>query len=285
MDAVTLEAMDDRFVPALYQILVSGDSGRMWRTRGLKITIDEFVHIVRDQSTHSLVAVDRATQVPVCLCSVYAEDVVSGVAHLSIGGDMGHPRSLALIGAAIQQYLDYLFTVVGLRKVCIELPTSHVERLTHGLRRWDGLVVHEGVLRSQVRFGGAVEDLHLFGILVDDWMRIGHPHLQPHGRSIVRPLSTSSADVDHAIRASIARVTDLDLPEVLDGGVDLVTDLGLDSLALVEVLADLEERLDVNLEPTDPAGQVRTVRDLVALTDAALPDIQPSTQWNTERSA
>jgi acyl carrier protein len=74
--------------------------------------------------------------------------------------------------------------------------------------------------------------------------------------------------VVEAVRAALARTQDLSPHEIrLDA--DLEADLGLDSMALIEVNIAIEERLGVPVPAGEtPEAAVRTVADLVAFVEA-----------------
>ncbi len=53
-------------------------------------------------------------------------------------------------------------------------------------------------------------------------------------------------------------------PAALADSTDLFTDLGMDSLAALELLVALEDRFDVDID-TDDAQRIRTIGDIVEL--------------------
>lgn len=60
-----------------------------------------------------------------------------------------------------------------------------------------------------------------------------------------------------------------------DARLRLVEDLGFDSLKLLTLAAEVENRFRVTLEPDEEAG-IATLGDLLALLQTKLPDRQPA---------
>jgi acyl carrier protein len=71
-------------------------------------------------------------------------------------------------------------------------------------------------------------------------------------------------DLDDALRESISKICDVPVEQVR--GDTLLTDLGVDSLAVAEVIVELEIRLDRELpiHVLRRLDQVRTVDDVLA---------------------
>ena len=77
-------------------------------------------------------------------------------------------------------------------------------------------------------------------------------------------MKTDDVDVLKLISEAIESVTSTQItihPETLDRG---MADIGLDSVASLEVIGHIEDRLGVDF-PEDRLARVRTIRDLVAL--------------------
>lgn len=65
--------------------------------------------------------------------------------------------------------------------------------------------------------------------------------------------------IDQAIREAVAEsLPELDQPD-LDG--ELTSDLGLDSVQVMNMVMEIEDRLDVSI-PVNVLGEVRTLRQL-----------------------
>jgi acyl carrier protein len=55
-------------------------------------------------------------------------------------------------------------------------------------------------------------------------------------------------------------------PDLVHDGADLVQDLGADSLDVVQIVLDAEDKFNIEI-PDETASEVTTVSDLVALVD------------------
>lgn len=71
---------------------------------------------------------------------------------------------------------------------------------------------------------------------------------------------TEKDDTLHRVLAILARVVPEGGPE-LTADVDLINDLGLDSMKVLEILEALEESFDISI-PINIMPEVRTVNDL-----------------------
>jgi acyl carrier protein len=67
------------------------------------------------------------------------------------------------------------------------------------------------------------------------------------------------------VRDVVIEVLEL-LPEELQGDADLLTDLGADSIKILEVIVALEKRLDIHYPPPE-VQTLRRVSELVRLTE------------------
>ncbi len=261
MTTVIMRPLTDEAVPALYQALVVEGQARLWRTRGMMVSTQEFASLLTEPSTFPLVGHDPATGLPVILCSCYGYDPLSRSAAVCFGGDLSHPRSLPIVGAAVEAYFDYLFRTVGLRKVAIELPSVHADRLRVTLARFESLVHLEGIRIAHVRFGDELADIHLYGVFQSEWM----PFADERARTAVGSESTTALGADRygEVKAAILEIAGEYLDEsAIVGAAELQGDLGFDSLMIAELL--------IQLDPTgsglaDPQAECRTVQDLVEL--------------------
>ena len=118
----------------------------------------------------------------------------------------------------------------------------------------------EGCLKAHSRFGRRLDDVEVFAIWADafvEWDRARS------GRS-------TEADIPlvEIVRASLRDVLDVEAPVPLDGGYRLVDDLGMDSLALIELVEHLEAATGRSL-PDQVLGDLSTVQDLLTMFEAA----------------
>ncbi|MFG2877450.1 acyl carrier protein [Streptomyces sp. NPDC048337] len=75
---------------------------------------------------------------------------------------------------------------------------------------------------------------------------------------------------EHVLRAALARVAGKGVDTLPEDG-HLEQDLGIDSLALAELVTDLEQRLTVVI-PDEETGRLRTVTDVRALLGRLVPN-------------
>ena len=73
--------------------------------------------------------------------------------------------------------------------------------------------------------------------------------------------SSSPTDIENGVIEVLKNVSRCPIEPVLDS--DLVTDLGFDSLQILEVVAELEERFDISIPLNDVPG-ARTVAEVIA---------------------
>ncbi|MFD7262412.1 acyl carrier protein [Streptomyces sp. NPDC059874] len=75
---------------------------------------------------------------------------------------------------------------------------------------------------------------------------------------------------EHVLRTVLARVAGKGIDTIPEGG-HLEQDLGIDSLALAELVTDLERRLTVVI-PDEDTGRLKTVTDVRALLARLVPN-------------
>ena len=73
--------------------------------------------------------------------------------------------------------------------------------------------------------------------------------------------SSSPTDIENGVIEVLKNVSRCPIEPARDS--DLVTDLGFDSLQILEVVAELEERFDISIPLNDVPG-ARTVAEVVA---------------------
>ncbi|OFV92534.1 MAG: hypothetical protein A3G76_11615 [Acidobacteria bacterium RIFCSPLOWO2_12_FULL_65_11] len=71
----------------------------------------------------------------------------------------------------------------------------------------------------------------------------------------------ASAQIEEGVIDVLKRVSRRPIEPVLDS--DLIADLGFDSLQVLEVIAELEDRFDVSI-PLNDVATIRTVAQVVA---------------------
>ena len=71
----------------------------------------------------------------------------------------------------------------------------------------------------------------------------------------------SPNDIFHKVRQTVAEVAGIEA-EQIDGRTELIMDLNMDSLALFEIVIDLEEYYDLQISDED-VDRIKTVGDIV----------------------
>jgi acyl carrier protein len=73
--------------------------------------------------------------------------------------------------------------------------------------------------------------------------------------------ASSSTDIEHGVIEVLKRVSRRPIEPTIES--DLATDLGFDSLQILEVVAELEDRFDISI-PLNDVPAARTVAQVVA---------------------
>lgn len=249
--------------PTLHRIAHHPRVNATWVTRGRLMALEEFPRLLWDGNVCAFTLVSRATDVPLGYIGLTNHDERAGTAYLSVFVDPELPAASPAAGEGIALALLYAFTALDLRKVYAEstvaslpqldspafaaLPVSEEGRLKNHFPVADGyldsvvLAVYREEFESRVERligtdsaiagtakGSAVDESEIFEVVVD----------------------TIQSVTGDAVKPS--------------GGWLLAEDLGLDSLSVVEVVSELEERLDRNANDQGVLS-VRSVRDLVEL--------------------
>jgi acyl carrier protein len=253
----------------LYEIAMRSGAGATWRTRGRVLTQEGFARYLWEGSECGFAVTAAGDRTVVGFVGLYGVDPPSQVGSMSAFFDPRHPRAAVLAGDAIQHFCRYVFEVIGLRKLTVEMPRPFSEALRRVAASQD-CVTHEGTLVAQTRMGATLRDLDLFAVWAD-------PFIERFGADAVRRGAASgvasAAGESEAFALVVASVhevlgTDGPAPSAIDGGHQLVVELGLDSLALFELFDTVEERAGVVIDLTD-AGATVSVRDVVSAVESA----------------
>ncbi len=248
----------------LYEMALVGGAGATWRTRGRTVSIEQFAAYLWEGGDCAFAAAERTSAELVGFVGLYGLDPHSGVASLSAFFDPRQPRATLLAGDALEVFCRYAFGVLGLRKLTIEIPARGGAGLVAAATRLPFLV-SEGTLREHARIGPALHDVEIYAVWGDAYLAWAQALVAPPddvGSGAVP--GRLGDDLVGRIRALVAELTDLEVPDELAGGFRLVDDLGLDSLALIELLVVLEAELGQPL-PLEALGGQPTVQDLVTL--------------------
>jgi acyl carrier protein len=85
-------------------------------------------------------------------------------------------------------------------------------------------------------------------------------------------VTRTARDVSLLLSGTVARVSGRDPSACADRGLRLAGDLGIDSLALAEIIEDVSAGLGIVI-PDEDAGRVRVLGDLQDLVDARVPGL------------
>jgi len=244
-------------IEALYEIALVGGAGITWRTRGRTVSLERFAAFLWEAGDCAFGVVERPSGRLVGFVGLYGTDTVSGVASLSAFFDPRQARAVLLAGDALETFCRYAFEVIGLRKLTLEIPASLATGLLGACGRLPFLTL-EGTLRAHARMGRTVHDLEVYAVWADafqTWLHDDAPEV---------PDPPERPDAVVRVRRVLTRLCPRDVPHELSGGHRLVEDLGLDSLAVIELVVALEAELGRPL-PADAIGDHMTVQDVVTL--------------------
>ena len=213
-------------VQALYEVAYLTGAADRWRTRGRTVSVETFASMLMGSGDASFAVVDsRRDGTVVGYVGLYNVDETSMVGSISAFIDPQAPDAELIAGEAIHAFAWQVFSVIGLRKLMIECPASRSGYLERALT-WSEVATKEGTLRAHSRLGPAYEDMDLFAV----W---GDAYLERYGRR--RDALVGEPDPFSLVVRAIEEVMATEIAEA-SGGMKLVDDLGLDSLALLEVL-------------------------------------------------
>lgn len=259
---------------AVYEMAMSGEAFATWRLRGQTLSFEQFVASAIGQPSHCQFAVwaTHATSSalggrPAGIVELNNVDQLARVGYLSILTDAEAVQGTPIAGEAISLLLGHAFDVVGLRKVYAETTSVSLPSLDRGTF---SIAREEGRLREHVMMKGELRDVIVLAVYAEDFRRL-----------ISRTSPRREGRATDLVRQAIAEVTDgrIDVTEA-PGGVTL-SELGIDSLELVEVLLMIDQllgsevhgdqKLFVHLQ--DLIEHVERRRDgLQAVLDDLLPD-------------
>ena len=243
---------------ALYEILYLSDAYVTWRTRGRVLSLDDFATLISESYVASYAVVDpRNDNALVGHVGLYGMADSSRVASMSAYFNPRHPGVQLVTGHALHALMDQAFGAVGLRKVVVEVPADLAPMLSKS-EAWAPVVRHEGHLSQHLLMAGEYRDLDIFAIFATDYQRHFDGRDSPSAPKLDGPSY-------QALTELICEVAGIEM-QYFDGGTLLFDDIGLDSLAIVEVIDRLDEMgADIARLPTDVS--VLSVQDLFSLVE------------------
>jgi RimJ/RimL family protein N-acetyltransferase len=242
-----------------------------WRNLARNVPPDAFPGFLWE-GVHSQRAVFLRREPSRCvgLVSLFNEDAANQVAYLSVVVDPTAPTATAG-GEAVALWLRHVFASTSLRKVYAETTDLSLSRAQSALRVPGAR--EEGRLRSHLLRGGQAHDLVVIAFSRDTLLAEGRDVLAFVDRSAdqaaAAPVPVGSfAEFTRALSAAfpdlVARATIASLP----GGCRLTDDLGLDSIAILEIVSWAETLHRVAL-PDEALVDLATLQDLYGALEAA----------------
>jgi hypothetical protein len=244
---------------ALYEIAYMTGAADRWRTRGRTVSVETFASMLMSSGDASFAIADAHREGTVVgYIGLYNVDETSMVGSISVFIDPRAPDAELVAGAAIHEFAWHVFAVIGLRKLMIESPASGSGYLERAIT-WSTVATKEGTLRAHSRLGPNYEDVDLFAV----W---GDAYLERYGT--LRQNAVAETDLFTLVVRAIEDVIGKQIRGP-SGGMTLVGDLGLDSLALLEVLDRLSLDEDLLLEVQDEIGAL-TIQTAVSALERSL---------------
>lgn len=244
----------------LYEVLNLGGGAAFWRTRGRTVSMDVFRQLLmgEDEASFGVVDADADGRV-VGHVGLYNCDRISGVASVAAFFDQRLVAPELVAASAIRRFLDYVFDVLGLRKIHIEMPVANLGTLRQVMDRL-GVVRAEGVFKAHTKIGSGYYDMQQLAVWAEDYREF-------RNREGYRASSGDSGDDPFAQLRDALVEMGYGPAEMLFGGTRLIEDLGLDSLALVELMSVLESVVGGSVDTEGMSAEV-CIQDLVELVDA-----------------
>lgn len=260
--SVTLRPVAPADYPLLHEIAHRPRVNATWVTRGRQIPLEDFPRLLWDGNVCAFTIASRATGVPLGYVGLTNHDERTGTAYLSVFVDDLLPPASPAAGEGVALALAHGFAALGMRKVYAE-STSASLPLMDSPAFASLPVSEEGRLKDHFPSAGGSLDSVVLAIYRDDFERsyLGLLGLRDLPRSIAK-VAPDELSAFRAVADALVEVTGRSVEP--DGGWLLNEDIGLDSLSILEVVCEVEERLDCNASDQGVLS-VRTVRDLVDL--------------------
>lgn len=260
--SVTLRPVAPADYPMLHEIAHRPRVNATWVTRGRQIPLEEFPRLLWDGNVCAFTIASRATGAPLGYVGITNHDERTGTAYLSVFVDDSLPPASPAAGEGVALALAHAFAALGMRKVYAESTSASLPLM--GSPAFAALPVsEEGRLKDHFPSAGGCLDSVVLAVYRDDFER---SYARLLGlRDLPRSIPAEAPDESSAFRAvvdAIVAVTGRSTDP--DGGWLLSEEIGLDSLSILEVVCNVEERLDRNASDQGVLS-VRTVRDLVDL--------------------
>jgi RimJ/RimL family protein N-acetyltransferase len=271
--SIGLRALTPGDYGPLYDMAVSGDQ-TTWRNLAKSVPPEAFGSFMWE-GVHSQRVIFPVGDPAGCLgaISLFNEDPANQVGYLSLLlASNRAPKTAA--GEAVGLWLRHLFATTSLRKVYAETTALSFPQVAEAAT-FPG-AVEEGRLRGHVLRGGTAHDLVVLAMYRDEFLNATKDLLafidRPH---VAEPTPSATSPTWDEFIASLASSCDTIDTSALHagggaGGLRLVDDLGLDSIALLQVACWVEEHWGATIPDERLAGLV-TVQDLYSLVEPGTP--------------
>lgn len=255
---VMLRPVEPADVLPLYR-MAGSSLGSTWRTRGASLSPAVFEAHLWDGVFAQFTICDRRDDTAIVgLVSAINPDLRREIASLSLltTGSLGAGPS-TIAGEAMELFCEHLFVRAGLRKLMIESFAVDLPSIAR-LGRLATMMRPQGVLEQHDRSpSGELCDRHIYAMFQSDYLadlsrRMARPERQTGEAPIAFPEFATAVVREFLDDTSI---------DHRPGGLELVADLGMDSLSLVECALWIEERFDARVDHEGLAGAV-TLQDL-----------------------
>lgn len=242
--------MSADMLPVVHHLLVGSSANQTWRSRGASLDPRRFAELLRD-AHHSAVGLSAEGQ-PIALYELLSVDLQDGHAELSLAAFGSASPVDVFLGAAL--FIEQCFDLVPIRQLYAFVAEGGYLR-PEALDRFG--MRHHGALPTHVFLGGRYRDLQIYCLRREDLAGLRDRAYRPIEPSALR------VEIDEIILSS-AGVALGDLDDALS-----LDDAHLDSLALAEVLAAIEDAVGHCLEPAW-VDQIETVAEFRAVVDQVL---------------
>lgn len=157
---VRLTAVEQRHLPALWELIQDPEVSRRWRTAGASVSPEEFSSTFWDGVLVQHLAVDAEGGQPVAWLICYDANHRQSRAYFAV---VGFPEFLATraLRDAIHLFIDYLFETWPFRQVLIDVPEFNLQGIEHAILRAGERVA---VIPEYLYMYGCWWSLHTFAI-------------------------------------------------------------------------------------------------------------------------
>src|SRR5699024_2897929 len=140
-------------------------------TRGRTVSLEVFQQLLlgEDEATFGVVDTGADGRV-VGHIGLYNCDRISGVASVAAFFDQRLASAELIAATAIRKFLDYVFDVIGLRKIHVEMPVANLGTLRQIVERL-GVARIEGTFEAHTKIGPDYHDMQQLAVWAEDYQR------------------------------------------------------------------------------------------------------------------